>query len=231
MSIYAIADLHLSFHTPKPMDIFGAGWQNHPEKIAEAWRAKVQADDWVLLPGDFSWAMKPDEVHPDLAYLSNLPGSKVMIRGNHDYWWQTKAKMKQLLPPGVFALDRTAMAIPGFAIAGSRGWISPGSSVYEVEEDEKIYLRELSRLEASLEEASAFDLPIMALLHYPPTNERHEPSGFTDLLERYGVRHCLYGHLHGESRRSALDGELRGVRYQLVSCDHLGFSPVLVSGT
>ncbi|MGE5652726.1 MAG: metallophosphoesterase [Bacillota bacterium] len=229
MSIFAIADLHLSFHTPKPMDIFGQGWQSHPQKIADAWRDRVADDDWVLLPGDFSWAMKPEEVRPDLDYLASLPGSKVMIRGNHDYWWQTKAKMKQLLPPRVYALDRTAIGIPGHAVAGSRGWISPGSTLYETEEDEKIYLRELGRFEASLQEASALGLPIIAMLHYPPTNERHEPSGFSDLMERYGVRICLYGHLHGESRKSALEGDVRGIRYHLVSCDHLGFSPLIIS--
>ncbi len=229
MSIYAIADLHLSFHTPKPMDIFGAGWQDHPAKIADSWRATVADEDWVLLPGDFSWAMKPEEVRPDLEYLASLPGSKIMIRGNHDYWWQTKSKMKQLLPERVHALDRTAVAIPGFAVAGSRGWVSPGSSLYEAKDDEKIYLRELSRLEASLKEASAYDLPIITMLHYPPTNERYEPSGFTEVMERYGVAICLYGHLHGESRRSALEELTRGIRYHLVSCDHLGFTPLLIS--
>lgn len=228
MSIFAIADLHLSFHSPKPMDIFGARWVDHPRKIAQAWRDSVGPEDWVLLPGDFSWAMKPEEVCPDLAYLAALPGAKVMIRGNHDYWWQTKNKMKQVLPPDVFALDRTAMIAAGHAVAGSRGWVCPGSSLYRADDDEKIYMRELGRLQASLEETKAFDLPTIAMLHYPPTNERYEPSGFTDLMEQYGVKICLYGHLHGENLTSAMEGEHRGISYHLVACDQIAFRPKLI---
>lgn len=230
MSIFAIADLHLSFHTPKPMDIFGAGWTDHPAKIATAWHHLVNPGDWVLLPGDFSWAMRPEEVEADLRYLEELPGRKVMIRGNHDYWWQTKNKMKQILPQGVFSLDRTAVEVEGHAVAGSRGWVCPGSALYRSADDEKIYVRELSRLQASLEEAKGLGLPMVVMLHYPPTNERYESSGFTELMEQYGVEICLYGHLHGESRASALEGELRGIQYHLVACDHIGFAPKLIIG-
>ena len=222
MRVFAIGDLHLPGGQRKPMDVFGAHWEGHFDKICADWRKKVEDEDVVLLPGDISWAMTLEEAAPDLAAVCALPGRKIFLRGNHDYWWSSLTRLRALLPAGNYALQNDALALSGIAFAGSRGWTVPGPN--SEAQDEKIYRREVMRLELSLQDAAKKRLPIVAMLHYPPFNERREDSGFTELLERFGVRHCVYGHLHAEGLRGAFSGERKGVVYHQVSCDGTGFA-------
>ena len=224
MRIFAIGDLHLPGGQLKPMDIFGAHWEGHFDKICADWRARVTEEDVVLLPGDLSWAMTLEEAAPDLAAICTLPGRKILLRGNHDYWWSSITRVRGLLPAGNYALQNDALAIDGAVFAGSRGWtVVPENSTNA--QELKIYRRELMRLEFSLQSAQKLSQgrPIVAMLHFPPFGDRKEGSGFTELLEKYGVNTCVYGHLHGEGLRTAFNGEKNGVKYACTSCDGLGF--------
>jgi len=225
MTIFAIGDLHLPGGDTKPMDVFGSQWENHFEKISVDWRLKVAPEDIVLLPGDISWAMRMEDALPDLLSIGALPGKKVLLRGNHDYWWGAITRLRSSLPANMYALQNDALVLGKSVICGTRGWLLPGEAGLDPD-DMRIYQRELMRLEMSLSQAHriAPDLPITAMLHYPPFNERQESSGFTDLLEKYGVTDVVYGHLHGPGLKSGFTGMVRGVRYYLTSCDALGFS-------
>ncbi|MDY4518978.1 MAG: metallophosphoesterase [Candidatus Spyradocola sp.] len=224
MRIYAIGDLHLPGAQSKPMDVFGAHWEGHFEKIEQDWRSRVQPDDTVLVPGDLSWAMTLEEAAPDLARICALPGRKLLLRGNHDYWWSSLTRVRALLPEGNWALQNDARDIGDAVVCGTRGWNVVADNSTDAQ-NLKIYRRELMRLELSLKDAAAKaqGRPIVCMLHFPPFGEKREVSGFTQLLEAYGVYTCVYGHLHGEGIRSAFEGERGGVRYKLVSCDSLGF--------
>lgn len=226
VNLYGIGDLHLPGGQDKPMDVFGDAWADHPERIRQNWLATVGEDDIVLVPGDLSWAMTLAEAEEDLAYLGSLPGTVLLIRGNHDYWWQAIGKVRRALPPGVYALQNDHFALPGrIAVCGTRGWDLPGTD--SDPHDVKVYQREVLRLEMSLQSARAAGLePKIAMLHYPPTTNDGRPTPMTDLLEAYGVSLCVYGHLHGQARRFAVSGTVRGVRYQLVACDAIGFAPL-----
>jgi len=228
MRIFAIGDLHLSFGTDKPMDVFGEEWIRHADKIKRSWQNNVTADDWVLIPGDVSWAMNEQEVTPDLAFIGKLPGSKVLLRGNHDYWWSTITKVRSLLPPKTYALQNDAMAIGSVAIAGTRGWLLPTYTGF-TSEDDKIYKRELKRLELSLKAAESFQQPIWVMLHYPPLTPSATTSDFEKLMREYNVERCIYGHLHGEGHRHAVQGWVGGIFHELVSADHLHFAPKLLT--
>lgn len=226
MKVFAIGDLHLSGAVDKPMDIFGPAWEQHARRIEYAWRDLVSEEDLVLLPGDFSWAMRLDEAQVDFAFLHALPGAKVMIRGNHDYWWNSVSKVRALLPSSIYVIQNDSISFGDVHVAGTRGWICPGSAGFE-QDDQKIYDREVGRLAMSLARLPASGRRI-AMLHYPPFNESRAPSGFTEKLEAAGVEALLYGHLHGKSCRNAFEGERNGVRYHLVSADHIGFAPKLI---
>src|SRR5690625_595011 len=212
------------------MDVFGQAWQDHPRVIREAWIQRVGSDDLVLVPGDISWAMTLEQARDDLQYLGDLPGRIILIRGNHDYWWNAIGKVRAALPPNVEAIQNDhVMLSDGWAVCGSRGWKVPGGPGYDPVEDDKLYAREQQRLEMSLQSAvRAGADKLFVMLHYPPVNDRHEPSGFTRLLETYPVRHCIYGHMHGNSRYRALTGEREGIRYHMVACDGIGFRPVQI---
>lgn len=227
MNIYAIGDLHLSFANPKPMDIFGDNWADHPDKIKRAWEALVTPEDTVLLPGDISWAMSLDEAKPDLDYIAALPGRKIMIRGNHDYWWATVSKVRKAVDPSIQVLQNDSVQIGDLMIAAARGWDCPGSYQFD-EHDRTIYEREIGRLKLSLDHAMKNGATrIWVMLHYPPTNEKHQPSGFLDVLHEYPVEKVIYGHLHGKSgHRHALEGVHNGIEYHLVACDYLDFTPL-----
>lgn len=211
------------------MDVFGEAWTDHPRRIKEAWLQKVDETDIVLVPGDISWAMTLDEAAEDLAYLGSLSGQIVMIRGNHDYWWQAIGKVRSAVPPNVSALQNDHYALPdGTAICGTRGWDLPDAGTDP--HDEKIYARELLRLELSLQSAEAAGLkPRIVMLHYPPTTRDGKKTPVTDLMERFGVEICVYGHLHGPARSFGVRGTLRGITYHLVACDAIGFTPVRVA--
>lgn len=203
------------------MDIFG--WKNHKELIFEDWKYRVNEEDTVIIAGDTSWATYMEEAMGDLEDISELPGKKIFIRGNHDYWWSTIAKMNKLFENMSF-IQNNHYVYEDYAICGTRGWLCPNKTKFD-ENDLKIYKREIQRLRLSLESAKkAGCKKYIVVLHYPPTNEDQERSEFQDVLEEYGVEKIIYGHLHGrDSFKSGLQGTHNEVEYKLVSCDYLEF--------
>ena len=185
-------------------------------------------EDAVLIPGDISWAMQLDEARLDIEYIAALPGKKVIMRGNHDYWWSSISKVRDMLPCCMYALQNDTVELGSVTIAGSRGWICPGSSGFDPETDQKIYDREVIRLQLSLSGAKQGSR-IIVMLHYPPFNEKRAPSGFTEIFEKYGVEQVIYGHLHGKACRNAFEGIRNGIEYTLCSADHLDFVPKLIT--
>ena len=227
MRLFAIADPHLSRADPKPMDIFGPGWEGHPEAFFEGWRATVGADDLVLVPGDISWAMHFDDALVDLRDIADLPGRKVLLRGNHDYWWPSISKLRAGLPKGMYAIQNDALEIDGVVVAGTRGWICPGSHGFE-EHDAKIYRREIERLRLSLRAARRLQgHTFVVMLHFPPTNARLERSAFVDLIEDAAPDALVFGHVHGG--REAVLEEMEGVDVHFVAADALQFVPKLIA--
>ena len=220
MALYTMADLHLSFSTGKPMDVFGERWKDHPQKIAERW--PLTEEDTIVLAGDFSWAIDFKELAADMAFLESLPGTKILSKGNHDYWWETLSKMKRFTQedyPSVRFLHNNSYEVCGRSVCGTRGWTLENS-----DEDEKVLNREVGRLTMSLEKATA--QPIV-FLHYPPLfgDLRCEP--ILEVLKRFGVKECYYGHLHGSGAISlAVEGEAEGIQFRLISADHLDFTPI-----
>lgn len=220
---FAISDLHMCSKGSKPMDIFGAKWENYLEKIFADWEKKVENDDVVLIGGDISWAMNLPEALEDISVLYPLKGKKVLIRGNHDYWWKSISRIRNSLPEGFYALQNDCVKFGKTIICGTRGWCVEGSPDFK-EQDRKIYLREAERLKLALSAAEKIKEEgdgIIALIHYPPFNVRRENSLFTDLFEKYGVSDVVYGHLHGKDCRTDLKIEKNGVRYILTSCDQV----------
>ena len=226
MSVFAISDLHLPARQ-KPMDIFGEHWENHFDRIAEDWRARVTDEDIVLLPGDLTWAMHLEEAMEDIMRVGELPGRKLILRGNHDYWWSAIGRVRRSLPEGMYAIQNDVLLLDGILFAGSRGWTIPMGEGADPD-DVRIYNRERMRLEMSLRTARSKDAsaPLIAMMHYPPLME--SAKGFSDILEAYNVSDCVYGHLHGAGLNAAIKGERGGVRYHQVSCDGLGFKLYLL---
>ena len=221
MKIFAISDLHLSVNNPKPMDIFGERWEGYVEKIFDDWKRKVGDEDVVLLAGDFSWAMKLQEALPDFDLLKNLPGKKVLIRGNHDYWWPSISVLRAALPENIFALQNDAIKFGEYVICGTRGWSVPEPGEEQEAEDEKIFKREVIRLELTLQSAKKLQTngeKIICMMHYPPCNFRREQSQFTELIEKYGVSSVVFGHLHGY-KKIQTKFVMNGIDYYLTSCD------------
>ena len=225
MNIYAIGDLHLSGEPPtKPMEIFGEHWLGHKEKIRHNWLATVTDQDVVLVCGDISWAMGVQNVAEDLAWLAQLPGRKLLLRGDHDYWWSSLAKMQQLYGEHFKFIQNDCIMVGNTAICGTRGWVLPSAENFTAE-DEKIYKREALRLELSLKAAQHHNPEqLIVAMHYPPLFAADEHTLFTDLMEKYHVNHCVYGHIHGENHVLTFEGEREGVNYKLVSCDTQGFA-------
>ncbi|MBQ0017476.1 MAG: metallophosphoesterase [Clostridiales bacterium] len=224
MKIFAISDLHLSINTNKPMNIFGPVWQDHFETISSDWKEKVGEDDIVLISGDISWGMKLDEAIEDIKEIAKLPGKKIITRGNHDYWWKSISLIRNSLPENMFALQNDAIKFGDYIICGTRGWTVPETNEQSAD-DKKIFDRELIRLELSLKSAKDLqqnDEKIVCMIHYPPFNSRIEESGFTNLMEKYGVCKVVYGHLHGKGGRTIIKLNKNGIDYYLTSCDKLG---------
>ncbi len=227
MALYAISDLHLAFNNDKPMDIFGDKWLNHDAKIKNNWLSKVNEDDMILIAGDISWAMRESESMMDLQWIDDLPGKKIISKGNHDYWWNSITKLNSKFENTKF-LQNNYYQYKGYAICGSRGWICPGSDKF-TEKDEKIYSRELIRLRLSLDSAkkAGFD-KFIVMLHYPPTNEKFEESDIVKIIKEYNVEKVIYGHLHGPALRRVLEGVKDGVEYIMTSGDYIDFDPVKI---
>ncbi|HSK68679.1 MAG TPA: metallophosphoesterase [Candidatus Limnocylindria bacterium] len=228
--VFAISDLHLEGADPgKTMDLFSPRWQGHFLRIREDWERRVGEGDVVLIPGDISWAMRLEDAVPDLHRIGALPGHKVLVKGNHDYWWSSITKVREALPKGMYALQNDAVVLGGIAFCGTRGWPAPGSGE-DGERDEKLYRRELMRLEMSLGHARALseDGRVIAICHYPPCTGRGEDTPVTAMLEKYGVSDVAFGHLHGTACCGAFTGVKNGVKYRLTSCDCVDFSLVSI---
>ena len=228
MALYAIGDLHLCLGAPKPMDIFGGAWVGYMDKLREG-LSIIKPEDTTVLLGDLSWALDLQSAGPDFAWINEIPGRKIILKGNHDYWWSTAAKFYKFCQENGFSdqwiLNNNHYEYDGYAICGTRGWF------YEEDRsgqhDEKVFKRELMRLEASLK--SAGDLHKIVFLHYPPKYKGYECQEILELLKRYEVRRCYYGHLHGASHGLAMEGQWDGIEFHLVSADKLGFRPFLVN--
>lgn len=240
MKIYAISDLHLSFSAPpdirdwrtplyKPMSEVDPAWQDHPRRIYENWCEIIRPEDIVLVPGDISWAMRLEETVYDMQYLENLPGNIILVQGNHDYWWQSLSRVRAALPPNTRVIQNDSVDLGEVQICGTRGWQCPNSAVFG-EHDQKIYRRELIRLENSLQSAAAKNKKIIVMMHYMPTNEKHEYSGFVELMHKFSVSTVVYGHLHARACRYRLPDHCWGINFYLVSADYLNFRPRLVYG-
>ncbi len=225
MSLFAIADTHLSFGTNKPMDTF-EGWQNYTQKLKNNWNKIVSDKDTVVIAGDISWAINFDELEPDFAFINNLNGHKIIIKGNHDYWWNTMSKINKFIEEKGFnsirILHNNSVEYSGISVCGSRGWIFESAE----EHDEKMLNRELIRLKASLDSAKCEKK--IVFLHYPPLTSVSSCEEILSLLEQYGIKKCYYGHLHGEAAKYAVDDIQRGISFKLISCDRLNFTPYLV---
>jgi predicted phosphohydrolase len=223
MSIFVIGDLHLSFSTDKPMDIFGDNWKDHYKKIKKDWIEKVKEDDLILIAGDTSWAINLEEADIDFKWIDNLPGKKIVIKGNHDYWWTTLKKMNGLYDSIKF-INNNYYEYNGIGICGSRGWICPRDAEF-TEHDTKIYNREVNRMETSIKKAKAAGIEeILVMMHYPPTNDKHEESKFTELFDKEKIKNVFYGHLHTElSFKAGIKGKYNETNYYLTSCDYLKF--------
>lgn len=224
MNIFAISDLHMSVANPKPMNIFGASWNDYLSVIEKDWKEKVQDDDVVLIAGDISWAMTLDDALKDMQYFYNLPGKKIFIRGNHDYWWKSITRIRENLPENCIMLQNDAIKIENCVFCGSRLWLVPGSPDF-CEHDNKLYLREIERLRLAFFKANALREEgdkLICMTHYPPFNVRREPNVVTDLMEENHVTAAIYGHLHGKDARADLVVKKNNVPYYLTSCDLVG---------
>jgi predicted phosphohydrolase len=225
--VFALADLHLSLAGHKPMDVFGDLWSDHARRMARAWDERVGPEDTVLLAGDLSWARNLEEAEADLGWLGERPGRKLLLRGNHDGWWSSLSRVRRALPPGCEPLQNNALEAGRWVVVGARGWLSPDDPHATVQ-DEKVFRRELGRLELSLADAERrFDRerPRLAMVHYPPCIDGRPGGAVMERLRLGRVRACVYGHLHGEDQRLAVEGEREGIRLQFVAADAVGFAP------
>lgn len=227
MALYAIGDLHLCLGAPKPMDIFGGAWIGYMQKLQDG-MSVIGPEDTTVLLGDLSWALDLEHAREDFAWIDQIPGRKIILKGNHDYWWSTASKFYKFCAENDFSnqliLNNNHYEYDGTAICGTRGWFFEEDR--SGEHDEKIFKRELLRLEASLQ--SAGDLPKIVFLHYPPRYKGYECPEIIELLKRYDVRSCYYGHLHGPSHALAMEGLWDGIQYKLVAADKLNFCPMRI---
>lgn len=231
MSVYTIGDLHLSFGVQKPMDIF-KGWDNYVERLTENWNRVVSDEDTVVVPGDISWAMALSETREDFSYIDRvLNGQKILLKGNHDYWWATAAKMNRFLEENDFRririLNNNAFLADGLSIVGTRGWINDDGEPC----DAKVLNREAGRLRASAEAGKKLGGELTVFLHYPPIFNGERNEYILSVIREYGIKRCYYGHIHGAAHRFAFQGEEDGTLYRMVSADFLGFMPIRVDST
>lgn len=251
MAVWAIADLHLSFGAPeKSMNIFGPNWLDHHKRIESNWLASIAPDDLILIPGDISWAMTPDQAKIDLEWIDKLPGTKLLLRGNHDYWWTSLSKVEKILPPTLHLIQNNAFSWENIVIGGARLWdtkeynynsyidfqenpksVKPLSEKSNEEESERIFQRELIRLETSLKELNGRargDQKRIVMTHYPPIGPDFKSSQASELLEKYKIEICVFGHLHNVRANSLHFQEKNGVNYYLTSCDYLSCHPLKI---
>lgn len=225
MSVFAISDFHLSVNNPKPMNIFGPVWDGYLDTIEASWKENVGDDDIVLIAGDLSWAMGLDDAKSDIAYLDRFAGNKIIIKGNHDYWWKSISAVRAALPPKTYAVQNDAVKIGNVVVCGSRLWTTPEIGKTQSPEDKKIYDREALRLRMSLEAAKKLMTDgdtLFVMTHYPPFNSAFRPTVFTDIISEYAPAAAVYGHLHGSCSRAHREVVISGIKYYLTSCDLVG---------
>ncbi len=228
MALFAIADLHLSLGEDKPMDVF-AGWNDYVKRLETNWCKIITDDDTVVVAGDISWAMRLEETYTDFKWIDELPGNKILLKGNHDYWWGTKSKIDRFLDKNLLKsisiLFNNSYVCGDYAICGTRGWFLEN----DTPEDIKVLNREVGRLRASIESAIKTGKEPVTFLHYPPYYNRTECKEIFDILLEYDIKKCYYGHIHGAKNiRNAFEGNYRGVELKLISCDKLSFVPMLI---
>lgn len=229
MAIYVLADLHLSFGVSKPMDIF-PGWENHAERIEKNWRRLVKDSDTVVVPGDISWGLTLDEAKPDFDFIENLPGQKIISKGNHDYWWTTRKKLNEFLTINNYStikfMHNNAFEAENKIICGTRGWIFENGQP----DDERIISREAGRLKMSLDYLKSADRSKerIVFLHYPPIYMEQRAQHILDTLKEYDIKRCYYGHLHGKTIKYAFNGMYDGIKFKLISADALNFCPYII---
>lgn len=244
MKVWAIADLHLSFAVPgKSMEFFGPIWKNYTEKIRTNWLSKIKEEDLILIAGDISWGMKTEEATADFNWLKELPGIKILVKGNHDYWWTSLSKLNNLFAPSFHFIQNNSFNISDLSIAGTRLWETPeynfsnyiqykanpnASSLAKTEDNAKIFERELKRLKTSLSQLNPKARIKIAMCHYPPIGAELKDSSVSKLLEEYKIDFCVFGHLHQLDKSKKMFGEKNGVKYLLTSADYLDFNPLLV---
>ncbi|MBI2742802.1 MAG: metallophosphoesterase [Chlamydiales bacterium] len=250
MAVYALSDPHLSFGVPqKSMEVFGPLWKEYAERIEENWRATIRAEDLVLIPGDISWAIYLEDALVDLKWIDKLPGTKLLLRGNHDYWWSSPKKMREVMPSSIHFIQNDVFNWNGISIGGARLWDTEEFSfgpyidfqenpqakkrtaeelASKKEEDARLFERELQRLELSLKNLDPHAKTRIALTHYPPISADLKPSRASAILEKYKVEICVFGHLHNLKKGVQMFGEAGGIRYLLTSCDYLDFFPLRV---
>lgn len=228
MALFVMGDLHLSLSSDKSMDIFG-GWENYVERIKGNWNREVSPEDTVVVPGDISWAMSLKEAVADFRYIHELPGRKIILKGNHDYWWTTAAKMNNFLAENgfdsIFILHNNHYAYEKYGICGTRGWINDDSEPA----DAKVLAREAQRLETSIASAENAGLEPLVFLHYPPLYGNEYNPDLLEVMYRHNIKQCWYGHIHGrKGHQNAVNGERDGIVFQLVSADYVQFCPVKI---
>ena len=225
MALYALGDLHLAFGVHKPMDVFGGRWEGYQEKLREG-LSVLREEDTLVIPGDFCWALDLEQARADFAFLHSFPGRKLLVKGNHDYWWNTAAKFTRFCAENGFddchLLHNTCFFYGDLALCGTRGWFFEEDQ--QGSHDEKVFRRELIRLETSLKAAGEHEK--LCFLHYPPRYRGYTCPEILELLQRYGVRLCCYGHLHGDSHKLALEGLSGGTEFRLVAADYVNFRPM-----
>ena len=230
MKVFALSDLHLSFACDKPMDVFGENWEDYENKIIDNWNSIVSDDDLVIIAGDISWAIKIEETKEDFNYIDRLKGKKVIVRGNHDYWWKAIGVVRDWLPKSISAIQNDAIHFVDVIVCGSRGWLIHEREKQPSEDDVKMINRECIRLQMALDKATKMQeetgAEIICILHYPPFNSYLDESEFTKLIEEYNVKKVVYGHLHGKNKYPNGVQEINGIKYYLSSCDRINFTPI-----
>lgn len=228
MELYSLSDFHLSTDCDKPMNIFGMVWDNHLDEIKSACN-KLNDDDIILIAGDISWAMTLEQAKADLKIIGSIKGRKILIRGNHDYWWKSISAVRNALPKGVYALQNDSIKIGNIVFTGSRGWTTPEAGTVLPKDEQKIYNREILRFRLGLVEAAKLredDDKLVVLSHYPPFNSTFARSAFTDLFDEFNVNAVVYGHLHGPNIKTCKIVKIGDIKYYLTSCDLLRNHPV-----
>ena len=231
MKIWAISDLHLSFACDKPMDVFGGNWENYIDKIQENWQKMVSPEDLVLVAGDISWAMKLDEAVADLKWLDKLNGNKIIIKGNHEFWWSGITAVRNVLPSSISAIQNDCLRVGDVLLCGTRGWTVPEHGKQLSAEDDKLYKREVERLKltlAKMQQMRKSTDTVICLMHFPPYNMTKEDSNFTKLLEENKIDKVVFGHLHGKLVNMDKVYNKNGITYYFTSTDHINHTPVLI---